>query len=120
MSQGSDSAAESYLTKIGLVPTKKGPTFFRHMERKFGNEFRTFQDLVARRRNGEATSPYSAKNNSLDFSLASARPHYFDYYRRLFTSLRNENLPQPTSVIDIGCANGIVASFMAQLLPKAS
>jgi SAM-dependent methyltransferase len=77
------------------------------------------KSAIERRGLGESVDVYALKNSSLDLSLAIASQYWGDLYRNFLSWFVREQLPSPSTILDIGCESGILTCFYAQRFPSA-
>lgn len=65
------------------------------------------------------TDFYTFKNSSLSLSLAISEMFDADYIRRICSWLADNEEHLGDKILDVGCDNGIITCFIAQLLPAA-
>ncbi len=108
-----------YLTRVGVDKRRKWAAFEHSMRRKHGKAFEAFVQAVQARANGGGADVYSLKNQSLELSLGICAQYDLEYSSAYLVWLLGAPIGDPSSVLDVGCDNGIAACFYAVTWPGA-
>ncbi len=108
-----------YTDVLGLPRQSDERKFIRRLNREFPEEWRTFQDIVRQRAEGDLDDNfYELKNQNLEFSLLVTAFERTELHNKAFSSL--ESISDPVSnILDIGCENGFLTCLLALRWPNA-
>ncbi|MBM7610567.1 ubiquinone/menaquinone biosynthesis C-methylase UbiE [Lysinibacillus composti] len=111
----------NYMNKLGLKAFKNNRQFWDHLKRKHAKEVvqqleQTLKDQAEGKVSDEAV--FELKNSSLSLSLDMSNISA-DLYKKYFDWFANRKGPAPKKILNVGCDNGIVTSFLAVLYPEA-
>ncbi|MFS0756529.1 class I SAM-dependent methyltransferase [Noviherbaspirillum sp. 1P10PC] len=101
----------------GINKRKDVEFFWKNIEKQFGNLGRSFREAIAARSDGQAVNPYEVRDASLELSLAVYSQYEADFASGLMSWIEEVEIEVPKRVLDIGCGNGVIACFMANLWP---
>ncbi len=110
----------TYLEAIGLSKDFAIEEIVERLERRYPREYVSFTELVEQRANGfDRADIYELKNSSLEFSLLTGAVYRGAVHRAVMRWV-SERKYAPSTVLDLGCDNGILTCFYALLWPDAS
>lgn len=110
---------EAYCRRIGIGGERPFGSFWKSLVQRFGPAGKQAREAIEARNCGEAVDIYTAKNSSLDLSLAIASQFCGDLYRKYLSWFARERYPSPSTILDIGCESGILTCFYAMMYPTA-
>jgi SAM-dependent methyltransferase len=110
---------DNYFESIGIGRPKSEAVYVKHGRKRYGRAFEELTNLISDRAGGLEADPYELKNSSLDFSLYVGEYFVSNTWREFASWLVKENLPPPSEVLDLGCENGVLTCFYANLWPDA-
>lgn len=114
---------DDFVKRLGaLQPCKPGDTdrFWATLDNRYGARARRLYDAIGGVIAVSDVAVFDAKNADLGLSLDVSMGYSGQLYRRQMeeTALRLQGL-QPSSILDVGCENGLLACFYATLWPEA-
>jgi SAM-dependent methyltransferase len=112
-----DFDVEKYFTTIGVGLPKSEAVFVKNGRKRFGRTFDQMVRVIEARADGSIEDPYEIKNSSLDLSLYAGEYYTSAIWRAFAQWLIREELPNPQSVLDLGCENGILTCLLASIWP---
>lgn len=111
----------SYLRQLGIAPSRSMNQFLQELATRHGPATaRQLERIMADRASGNPGEDlYAVKNQTLPLSLDFAR-FSADLYRRLCDWLMAwPDVRSARVILDVGCDNGVMTCFLAQLVPNA-
>jgi SAM-dependent methyltransferase len=109
----------TYLRDVGVTSYKPWGTFWNKLYRRHGNLAEELKDAIEEPSNGIREKVYELANFNLQLSLDVSSQYSANIYQEYLTWFDNLVL-KPSSVLDIGCGNGIITCFYALKFPDAS
>lgn len=110
---------ESYFKAIGIGRPKSDAVYVKQGLKRFGKSFEGITSVIGARANGVDADPYELKNSSLELSLYVGEYHASNVWREFASWLVKEDVPPPSTVLDLGCDNGVLTCLYATLWPEA-
>ena len=117
-----------YVQKLGFRVARTERAAYSALEKKVGtvkakecNEW--FEKRAEHLGDGDIKAEidfYSFKNSSLSLSLAISEMFDADYIRRACSWLADNKDCLGDKILDVGCDNGIITCFIAQICPEAN
>lgn len=110
----------TYLDSLELTAFQTNHQFWSHLESRHDEKVLDQLDdaFIARAEGTNEEEVYVIKNQNLRLSLDVSN-FSTDLYLRYFEWFMNRKENEPKKILDVGCDNGIVTCFYAQLFPQS-
>jgi len=113
----------NYLKRVGVRRYPSPQSCRKYLERQHGREVvNELLDVVSRRGEGEDVDVYPILYSSLDLSidfLGFEGDLHGNFLRWLLRQCADNPVP-PSTILDIGCGNGVLTCFYATYFPKSA
>lgn len=113
-------AVASYLGSVGLGETQERHLFWERLRRRHGPIAEDVARAISAREEGQDVDVYALKNKTLGLSVDVTAQYCQQMYAAFLSWFLRERFAEPTSLLDIGCDNGILTCFYATLYPRAA
>ncbi len=117
--KGIEPTVESYLRSVGMGEYQDRNVFWARLREKHGPIAEQVAQAISAREEGEDVDVYPLKNTSLALSTDVTSQYCNQIYRVFLSWFCRERFPAPSSVLDVGCDNGILTCFYAMRYPEA-
>ncbi len=111
---------ESYFREIGIGGYQDRKVFWRRLREKYGPIAEKVADAVSAREEGQDIDVYSLKNTTLALSIDVTSQYFSQLYEEYLSWMLRAGFPEPQSLLDVACDNGILTCFYATLYPEAT
>lgn len=117
--KGIEPTVESYLRSVGMGEYQDRNVFWAQLREKHGPIAEQVAQAISAREEGEDVDVYPLKNTSLALSTDVTSQYCNQIYRVFLSWFCRERFPAPSSLLDVGCDNGILTCFYALRYPEA-
>ena len=117
--KGIEPTVESYFRLVGIGEYQDRNVFWARLREKHGPIAEQVAQAISAREEGEDVDVYPLKNTSLALSTDVTSQYCNQIYRVFLSWFCRERFPAPSSVLDVGCDNGILTCFYAIRYPEA-
>lgn len=115
------SSVDAFFKSVGLSKPLPPQKFWERLEKSFGPPANSLGLCIANRERGVKDDPYKIKNSSLEFANAVLSQFDQEKLKAVAVWMLRERLIQPgSSVLEIGCDNGLLLCFLAKMYPQAN
>lgn len=113
-------AVASYLGSVGIGETQERHLFWERLGRRHGPIAEDVARAISAREEGRDVDVYALKNKTLGLSIDVTAQYCQQMYAAFLSWFLRERFAEPTSLLDIGCDNGILTCFYGALYPRAA
>lgn len=110
---------ERYFSSIGMKKPRSSKTFWARIEKRFGEQGQAFSTIIDRRESGADVDPYAIKNSSLEMSIEISSQYDSPRIKSYLKWFVAESITNLSTIVDLGCENGIITCAYANLFPNA-
>jgi SAM-dependent methyltransferase len=105
-----------YLRGVGISDERPWDRFWSRLAHTHGSAAEDVREAI---KAGDLVHIYDMVNRTRALSLDMASPFLRNLYREYLRWFVAQKFPSPASVLDIGCANGVLTCFYAHVFPDA-
>ena len=118
-SAGTPDVVGRFLARAGLRNRLSPREFHDALQRRFPEQTRILYDAEPAYKSGNTGPYYTAKNSSLEFSLAVISQYWGNRLEEYLAWFVHREWPPAQRILDVGCDNGILTCFYAHYFPDA-
>ncbi len=110
---------KDYFNAVGIIARLSEEEFDQSLFQHYGFDATEYLEAVKDKKRQERRAAL-VKTGNLELVLADCSKLDGTRYEAILSWLAEANLPQPSSVLDIGCDTGIMTCFYSMLFPQAT
>ncbi len=109
-----------FLRRVGMQESTALDVFWSSLTASYGKFAKQIGEAAESiQQGGSAARLYELKNRYLNLSLMMSSQFLGPVYLSLMQDIAALDLPQPSSILDLGCENGVLTCFYASLFPES-
>jgi hypothetical protein len=114
-----EAGVESYLQSVGIGGYQEWNVFWERLAEKHGPIAEEVAQAISAQEEDDDVDVYALKNRTLALSMDVTSQYCHQMYREFLRWFLRERFPEPKSLLDVGCDNGVLTCFYGALYPEA-